>query len=303
LANRLIERYNLRGKEIIEIGCGKGEFLTMICELGGNRGTGFDLSYDPAGRPQPSVDVEFVQDYYSETYQDYQADLILCRHVLEHIEKPIGFLRSLRRTMDDERGAIVYFEVPNVEFTLDGLAIWDIIYEHPSYFGFSSLNHAFCTAGFEVVELGVAYEGQFLYVEALPSHSQSVSEGHPTLSERLAVSVSSFGKEYCSKVETWRARFQRMGEVGQRAVVWGTGSKAVSFLNIFRSHGVIDYAVDINPHKHGRYVAGTGQEIVPPEFLVAFQPDVIIVMNPVYLKEIGELAAKLSLQAELVSAM
>ena len=42
LAENLIERHDLHGKEILEIGCGKGEFLTLLCDLGENRGTGFD---------------------------------------------------------------------------------------------------------------------------------------------------------------------------------------------------------------------------------------------------------------------
>jgi hypothetical protein len=42
LAEHLIERYDLHGKDIIEIGCGKGEFITLLCDLGGNRGIGID---------------------------------------------------------------------------------------------------------------------------------------------------------------------------------------------------------------------------------------------------------------------
>ena len=47
LADRLITRYNLRGKDVIDIGCGKGDFLKLICARGGNRGVGFDPSYVP----------------------------------------------------------------------------------------------------------------------------------------------------------------------------------------------------------------------------------------------------------------
>jgi hypothetical protein len=78
-----------------------------------------------------------------------------------------------------------------------------------------------------------------------------------------------------------------MKEGGRRTVVWGAGSKGVTFLNTFRDSGV-DYAVDINTRKQGMYVAGTGQRIVPPEFLKDYQPDLITVMNPIYRKEIKQ---------------
>ena len=45
LAQRWIDRYDLHNKTILEIGCGKGEFLTLICELGNNRGIGIDPTY------------------------------------------------------------------------------------------------------------------------------------------------------------------------------------------------------------------------------------------------------------------
>ncbi|MEZ5267937.1 MAG: hypothetical protein R2789_04985 [Microthrixaceae bacterium] len=48
----------------------------------------------------------------------------------------------------------------------------------------------------------------------------------------------------------------------------------------------IQYAVDINPHKQGMFMAGTGQEIVAPDFLATYRPDLVVIMNPVYLEEI-----------------
>src|SRR5262249_47664929 len=47
LADGLIERYQLHNKDIIEVGCGKGEFLALLCSRGGNRGLGFDPTYEP----------------------------------------------------------------------------------------------------------------------------------------------------------------------------------------------------------------------------------------------------------------
>ncbi|MCA9990344.1 MAG: hypothetical protein KDE29_05015, partial [Anaerolineales bacterium] len=47
LASDLVARYGLQGKDIVEIGSGQGDFLQLLCELGQNRGVGFDPSYDP----------------------------------------------------------------------------------------------------------------------------------------------------------------------------------------------------------------------------------------------------------------
>ena len=64
LADRLVSRYDLHAKDVIEIGCGKGEFLASLCEIGGNRGVGFDPSYVD-GRLGAAVNlpVTFVKDF------------------------------------------------------------------------------------------------------------------------------------------------------------------------------------------------------------------------------------------------
>lgn len=61
-----------------------------------------------------------------------------------------------------------------------------------------------------------------------------------------------------------------------------------------------DYLVDINPHKHGTYLAGSGQLVVGPQFLIEYQPDIILVMNPIYTDEISVILQELGLQAELL---
>ena len=73
-------------------------------------------------------------------------------------------------------------------------------------------------------------------------------------------------------------------------------------MNKFDQEGLIRYAVDINPRKQGMFVAGSGQEIVPPEFLRVYQPDVVIIMNRNYEDEIAGQLAQLGLQAEILIA-
>lgn len=304
LALRLLERYQLYDKDIIEIGSGRGDFLRLLCQLGGNRGVGFDPSY---GRePSESTDADqitFIRDFYSERYAGYQADLICCRHVLEHIEHPVDFIANVHRSIGDRLDTAVYFEVPNVLFTLQELGIWDVIYEHCSYFSRSSLARAFWRGGFNVDGIRASFAGQFLGIEARPSRDSAAPVGPETGgADEMADDVLAFAERYRRKVQTWQQILQGTREAGQRVVVWGAGSKGVTFLNALKTRDQIEFVVDINPRKQGMYIAGTGQQIVAPEFLRDYAPDVVIVMNPVYMDEIGQLVYSLGLQVQLKSA-
>ena len=300
LARNLVERYDLRGKDIIEIGCGKGEFLKLLCELGDNRGLGFDASYvaedaDKSSRERFTV----IRDLYSERYANHKADFIYCRHVLEHIHSPRDFLSTVRQSIGNRVRTVVFFEVPNVLFTLKDLGIWDLIYEHCSYFSSTSLSRLFASCGFEILNLKESYGGQFLGVESTPSNSIANSTSKPDIDlDKMSSVVSVFAHNYRDKVQTWRRNFEHITSTGKRTVVWGAGSKGITFLNTLGINDQIEYIIDINPRKQGKYTAGTGQKVVAPEILREYKPDVVIVMNPIYKDEIRQFADNLGLRPE-----
>ena len=67
------------------------------------------------------------------------------------------------------------------------------------------------------------------------------------------------------------------------------------------TNSAIRYDVDINPHKRGRFIAGGGQRIVPPDFLRDYQPSLVVAMNPVYVTEIGAALDAMGVRAHLVA--
>jgi threonine dehydrogenase-like Zn-dependent dehydrogenase len=193
--------------------------------------------------------------------------------------------------------------VPNALFTLRDLSIWDIIYEHCSYFSAGSLAYAFSESGFDVLEVREEYDGQFLSIAALPASSAEEWQREPWDGlEEMMVDVAAFGNHYRQKVQSWTERLDQMEQAGQKVVVWGAGSKGVMFLNSLPTSERISYVVDINPRKQGMFIAGSGQQIVAPEFLRDYRPDVIVMMNPIYKDEIQQMMQGFGVQAELVQA-
>lgn len=308
LARGLVERYGLRGRDVIEIGCGQGDFLSLLCELGDNRGIGFDPSYDPAkASTARSSRATILPELYSDAHVERPVDLLCCRHVLEHIPEPLVLLTGLRRTLGDRPDTVLFFEVPNGLYTLQRLGIWDIIYEHCSYFTAPSLTGLFRRAGFEPLRTHEVYDGQFLTIEAKPRPDGAAAKADPDEASAAAGGVARlaerFAAEYQAKSQAWRVRLEEIRRLGQRAVVWGAGSKGITFLNVMDAgHHVVPYAVDLNPRKHGRFVVGTGQKIVPPEFLREYRPDVVLVMNAIYAAEIAGKCRGLGLTCEVVNA-
>ena len=89
--------------------------------------------------------------------------------------------------------------------------------------------------------------------------------------------------------------------MGKKIVLWGSGSKGVSFLTTLSVPEEIEYVVDINPYRQGHYMSGTGHKIVGPEFLKEYQPDVVVVMNGIYCEEIGKNLQEMGLHPQMVA--
>ena len=303
LAEDLVKRHHLSGKQLIEIGCGKGDFLEMLCELGDNRGVGFDPSYVAGETARTKTgQITFVQDFYSEQYADIAADFICCRHTLEHIPEPRAFLEMLRRTVGDRTDTQIFFEVPNALHTLQGLAIWDLIYEHCSYFTKYSLASLFTDTGFQVTDVRETFAGQFLTVEAMPAPKFRLGDrAEWNRPEEIVPNVRQFAVQYRRKVEKEQTWLSRLQQSGRKAAIWGAGSKGITFLNVLDPGDQIPCAVDINPRKQGMYITGTGQEIVEPERLREVRPEYVLIMNSIYTDEIRETIESLGVDAELLT--
>ena len=288
LAQRWIDRYDLHDKDVLEIGCGKGEFLALMCELGPNRGVGIDPAFVEERLDSPAAErMRFIADLYDERYAHLTADAVICRHTIEHIAPVADFMALVRRTIGDRENTTVLFDLPDVVRVLSEGAFWDVYYEHCSYFSPGSLARLFRRTGFRVLALERDYDDQYLVLEALAQADEGSAplplEESP---EELGSLVESFRRTFDDTTERWRAILQAARGDGRRVAVWGAGSKGVAFLTTLAAAGEVAYAVDVNPYKQGKFLAGTGHRVLGPADLAADPPDLVVAMNSIYLDEI-----------------
>jgi hypothetical protein len=297
LSDTLIAKHDLHRKHIVEIGGGAGDFLRIICDRGDNLGVCIGPSYSPEPDNDSPSNVRFTKDYYTAKYVDEPADIIICRHVLEHFWGARDFITTVREAVGDH-DIVVYFEVPNGDFILRERAFWEFHYQHVSYFTKTSLTKLFTECGFEVREVQESFEGQFLGIEVCAAaHDVAPNQSIRGDGEQMtAVSCPAFGIAFHTRVASWQDQLKLLCANGQRVFAWGAGAKAVTFLNIVDPAGDgIPHIVDVNPRKTGRFVPGSGQEIVEPNALRELSPDVLILMNAAYRDEIRSSVRALAL--------
>ncbi len=303
LAESLTDKYDVRNKNIMEVGCGKGDFLALMCEVGGNQGVGIDPACVKDRIDSPAKDrINIVQDYYSEKYSHYNGDFVMCRHTLEHIHPTRDFVRTVRKSIGDRLDTVVFFEIPDVGIVLRDIVFWDVYYEHCSYFSPGSLARLFRECGFEVLDIYLEYDNQYLLIDAKPVDAPS-EKVHPLEEsvDTLEAWVDGFAAGIADQRAAWKRTLTELGSSGKRPVIWGSGSKCVAFLTTLGVDEEIAGVVDINPRRHGKFIAGVVKEIMPPEFVAEYQPDAVIVMNPVYKDEISTMISGMGVTPRIMT--
>lgn len=299
LVHHLVSEKKVQNCCVLEIGCGKGFFLRKLVEMEetGNTGIGFDPSYvgpltDLKGR------LKFEKRYYGPDCADIPVDVVVCRHVLEHIPEPLNILRTIRLALANSPCARVFVEVPCVEWILRNQVIWDFFYEHCSYFSADSLTTAFTAAGFRVEKITHLFGEQYLWLEA------TVSDEEPAVIINPDNPVRQMAYQYAEMVDNlksdWQTKLKQVASLGKIAI-WGAGAKGVTFANLIDpSCKWFDCVVDLNPNKQGHYLPGTGHPIINFPELGNRGIVSAVLMNPNYREEVLALLKKARLKIQLV---
>lgn len=276
LAVNITAHHGLREASVLEVGCGKGDFLKLFCRLSGSRGRGFDPTYSP-GPPRPGRNVTFFPRYIADRDLGEPIDALFCRHVIEHVPQIGEFLQKLHLMAKHARCPLVVLETPLFEWIVRNQCSWDVFYEHCNYFTAPALRHLCRKAGFRVIRYFRSFGGQYQVIELLPGSPRlyrKKSQPRPLLEKFMNLSNEKL-RQLESVVPS-----EKDGGWG----VWGAGAKGVTLATRIRKKPRL--LVDVNPGKQGGFVPGNAIPIVGPKDSRILGLSLIAISNPNYSEEI-----------------
>lgn len=145
----------------LEIGCGQGYLLYLLKEIGAK--TCIGIEPDPRGQEGAAkYNVEIIRDFFNVSLLNERFDVVFSYGVLEHIQKPLEFIKDLTNCLKDD--GIIFSAVPNCE---KGLELGDfalLAHEHYNYFTPRSLQNLYRLAGLGDIQYSNANYGWALYV-------------------------------------------------------------------------------------------------------------------------------------------
>jgi len=266
--NNFVEKYNLKGKKVIEMGCGKGEYLQLM------KGTGVDAY----GIEFLDESVEFCNSQGLKVYKEYidktdttipsaPFDAFFIMNFFEHIPNINAAMAGLSKNLSDDSVGII--EVPNFDMMLRNKMFSEFIGDHLFYFTKDTLISTLNMNGFDVVECKEIWHDYIICA---------------IVRKRKKTDLSSFHQQQ-KNIKEQINQYLAIYDLNQVAI-WGAGHQAFAVMSLSDLRGKIKYVVDDAPFKQGKYTPATHISIVSASTLLTNPPQAIIIMAGSYSEEI-----------------
>jgi len=269
-----VQKYSLKGGKIIEIGCGRGEYLSIIQQ---SSVEAYGLEYSAESVTQCiknglKVSKGFIQ-CSADRLNDAPFDAFFILNFLEHLPDPNSTLRGIYNNLTDDAVGLV--EVPNFDMILRKKLFSEFIGDHLFYFTRETLNTTLRLNGFEIIECN---EEWYDYIISA------------VVKKRKKLDISHFYKHQAqleNEIEEYIRRFK-----DKKVAIWGAGHQAFAIISLINLADKIKYVVDSATFKQGKYTPATHIPIVSPEALVQDPVDAVIVMAASYSDEVAGIIRK-----------
>jgi 2-polyprenyl-3-methyl-5-hydroxy-6-metoxy-1,4-benzoquinol methylase len=267
----LLHGYSLVGKKIIEIGCGRGEYLSIIQQCGAEA-YGLEQSEESVRHcigNGLAVSRGFIEDA-SHKLDHAPFDAFFVLNFLEHVPDLNSFLGGIHGNLADN--GIGFVEVPNFDMILRNNLFSEFIPDHLFYFTKDTLKTALNLNGFDVIDSGEVW------------HDYIISA---TVRKRTRPDISRFYRHQeniKNEIETYIQQFE-----GKKVAIWGAGHQALAIISLADLAGKIRYVVDSAKFKQDKFTPATHIPIVSPDKIVSDPVHAIIIMAAAYSDEVARI--------------
>jgi SAM-dependent methyltransferase len=284
----MVERLGLGAEsKVVEIASNDGYLLQYFVERGvqvlGVEPTA-NTAASAVAKGVPTAVRFFGRDAATELRAEHTADLLVANNVLAHVPDLNDFVAGLALLLAPD--GVLTIEFPHLLRLLEEAQFDTIYHEHFSYFSLLTASRALERHGLAIFD-----------VEELPTHGGSlrVYAGHAPREpgdrvlelgkreraaglEDVATYVAFADRVRREKREIVRF-FIEQKEAGVSIAGYGAPAKGNTLLNYCGvGRDFIDYTVDLNPHKQGRYLPGTRIPILAPDEIRRTRPDLVFIL-------------------------
>jgi len=250
------------------------------------------LGIDPAAQPATAArrkGIDTLIDFFGTRLastlrsQGRQADVIIANNVVAHVADQNDLVKGMADLLADDGQVVVEF--PYVRDMIDFVEFDTIYHEHLCYFSVGSAKTLFERHGLflnDVRRLSIHGGSLRLYFGKTAAPAQAVQD---ILAEEQALGLDRFDyyKSFGARVRKFREKARKligsMKDDGKRIAAYGAAAKGTIMLNFLNLNDrIIEYAVDKNIHKQGKYMPGVRIRIDEPEKLMLDQPDFVVIL-------------------------
>lgn len=268
---KFIAAYDLHKKKVIEIGCGRGEFISIFKDFDVDI-YGLDFSEESVRYCNDNglkVEKGFIEAG-DEKLSNGPFEVFFILNFLEHLPDPNRTLTGIHHNLNDDAVGII--EVPNFNMMLRKNLFSEFICDHLFYFTEDTLKITLERNGFEVIE---CKEIWYDYIISA------------TVRKRKRTDISQFyqyQKKLTKEIADYINRFE-----DKKVAIWGAGHQALAFISLTNISKRIKYVVDSAPFKQGKFTPASHIPIVSPEKLNNEPVNAVIVMAASYSDEVARI--------------
>lgn len=266
-----IEFASLEGKKIIEVGCGRGEFLGMLSDFP-VEGYGTEHKKDLVQIAKEAglrVDEDFPESE-DHIFKNGPFDAFMSFNFLEHQPHPRIYLKAIYNNLCDEGYGLI--TVPSFEYIMEQNSFYEIIPDHIAYYSFESLTHLLNICGFEVLEKEMVNRDTISMIvkkRKLPDICGIISKKNDIATE---------------VVETVK-KYAKAGKIA----IWGASHQGFTLCATTGIADYVDCIIDSAPFKQGKYAPASHIPIISPDEARKRKLEAIIIVAPGYTNEIANI--------------